>query len=230
MPPSLWGVLCGGIDMDKMDYIICGDSLDVMRKMPDNYVDMVLTDPPYGVKRDKGFGGFGGFGVPIARRQYETDSWDENRPPPVYFEEILRVGKQAIISGGNYFADMLPQGAHWLFWDKLSTMPTFGDGELFWTNIDRKSVKKYTRQWNGLLGKEKERYHPTQKPLNLMMDIIGDYTKEGDIIFDPFMGSGTTILGAKLLNREYIGVERLEKYCRIAKSRLDRADQEPRLF
>jgi DNA modification methylase len=159
---------------DYINKILCGDCLHLMKGIPDKAVDLVLTDPPYGIKMDKGFegfGGFGGFGKPIARRQYE-DVWDNGRPDKIYFDEIFRISKKALIFGGNFFADMLPQGRHWIVWDKLNTMPSFGDCELIWTNIDRKSVKKITQEYNGLLGKEDLRVHPTQKPLELIRKIL----------------------------------------------------------
>jgi len=202
--------------------IACGDCLEVMKQIPDKSIDLILTDPPYGVKRDKGFGGFrgfGGFGRPIAGRQY-NDCWDENRPNKIYFDEILRISKKALIFGGNYFADILPQSRHWIVWDKLNTMPTFGDCELIWTNIKRNSVKKITYQYNGLLGKEKERYHPTQKPVKLIKELIEKYSDENDLVLDPFLGSGTTAVACKDLGRKCIGIEISEEYVKIAIKRL----------
>jgi DNA modification methylase len=208
---------------DFVNKIICGDCLDVVKDIPDKSIDLLLTDPPYGIKRDKGFEGFegfGGFGKPIARRRYEQDNWDSQRPKKVVFDEILRISKKAIIFGGNFFADLLPQGTHWIVWDKLNTMPTFGDCELLWTNIDRKSVKKITYQYNGLLGKERWRSHPTQKPLELLKRLIDSYSEPGDLVFDPFVGSGTTAVAAKELGRKWSGVEIQSKYCEIAEERL----------
>jgi len=196
------------------------DCLEFMKGMEDKSVDLVLTDPPYGVKRDKGFEGFGGFGTKIARRRYEDDNWDSIRPDKAYFNEMLRTSKLAIIFGGNFFADILPQGTHWIVWDKLNTMPTFGDCELIWTSSKRKSVKKIVREYNGLIGKENSRQHPTQKPQSLLGVIILDYSMKDQIIFDPFTGSGTTLRAAKDLGRKYIGCEIEEKYCEIAANRL----------
>jgi DNA modification methylase len=195
-----------------------GDCLEIMPHLPK--VDLVLTDPPYGVKRDKGFGGFGGFGSPIARRKHNDDNWDTERPSKEYFDLMIEISNIAIIFGGNYFADMLPQGKHWIVWDKKNTMPTFGDCELIWTNIMRNSVKKITYEWNGLIGKEKFRSHPTQKPLGLLKLIIEVYPKNSETVLDPFMGSGTTLRAAKDLNRKAIGIEIEEKYCEIAAKRL----------
>jgi len=211
-------------DTQRMIDLRLGDCLEIMKTIPDKSIDLVLTDPPYGVKRDKGFEGFegfGGFGEPIARKRYEEDNWDNKRPDKIYFDEILRIGKLAMIFGGNFFADILPQGTHWLFWDRLNTMPTFGDGELIWTNSERKSVKKITRQYNGLLGKEITRNHPTQKPLGIMYPLIEEYSQKAQTILDPFMGSGTTGVACKELGRNFIGIEIHKPYFEIAKKRID---------
>jgi DNA modification methylase len=199
-----------------------GDCLEVMGGFTDKQFDLCLTDPPYGVKRDEGFEGFegfGGFGKPIARKRY-VGGWDNSRPEKEYFDEILRTSKEVLIFGGNYFADILPQGKHWIVWDKLNTMPTFGDCELIWTSLNRKSVKKITWEYNGLIGKEKQRYHATQKPQKLINDLIDKYSNENDTILDPFLGSGTTARACKDLGRKCIGIEISKEYCDIAVKRL----------
>jgi DNA modification methylase len=202
--------------------------------MPDKSVDLVLTDPPYGVKRDKGFGGEGrGFGGKgrhrINVRQYE-DSWDSKRPDKIFFNEILRMSKLAMIFGGNFFADILPQGTHWIFWDKLNTMPTFGDGELVWTNSDRKSIKKITYEYNGLIGREQVRHHPTQKPTKLLHKLLRLYSKKDELILDCFLGSGTTAVACEKLGRRWIGIEISEKYCEIAARRIQTEASQGKLF
>jgi DNA modification methylase len=184
-------------------------------------VDLVLTDPPYGIKRDKGFEGFegfGGFGKPIARRRFEDDNWDSERPAKELFDSLLSKAPAVLIFGGNFFADLLPQGKHWVVWDKKNTMPTFGDCELIWTNIPRNSVKIIVCEYNGLIGKESWRAHPTQKPIRLITSLLNLY--HGNTVLDPFMGSGTTLVAAKQLNRKAIGIEIEEKYCEIAVKRL----------
>ena len=199
-----------------------GDCIEIMPEL--GAVDLVLTDPPYGVKRDKGFGGgaaFSGFrGNTIARRQFKEDNWDSERPLKAVFDLMLCKTAGAMIFGGNFFADILPQGEFWIVWDKLNAMPSFGDCELIWTNIPRKSVKKITHQYNGLLGKEDSRFHPTQKPLALINALIKNYGGNCKTILDPFMGSGTTLRAAKDLGRKAIGIETEEKYCELAARRL----------
>jgi DNA modification methylase len=209
--------------------LILGDCLEVMKGMDDKSVDAVITDPPYGVGRDKGFEGFGGFGTPIARTRYKGD-WDKERPDKVYFDEMLRIGETALIFGGNYFADYLPVGNHWVVWDKKQTMPTFGDCELVWTNVERNSVKWITREWNGLLGKEESREHATQKPLKIMRWLIANYTDTGDTIIDPFMGSGTTGVACIEYERNFVGIEIDPDYFAIAERRIKKAQMQPRLL
>lgn len=203
--------------------------------MPDGCVDVVVTDPPYGVDRDEGFEGCQYFGIDDGRRNLGRSlifrerykgAWDITRPQKIYFDEIRRLGKTILIFGGNYFADMLPVGKHWVVWDKKQTMPTFGDCELVWTNVDRKSVKWIQREWNGLLGKEDARQHATQKPVKIMTWLIENYSRLGDTIFDPFMGSGTTGVAAVQLGRNFIGVEIDENYFKIAEKRIKQAQRQ----
>lgn len=201
--------------------IMCGDSTDVEsvgRLMAGERADLCLTDPPYGVKRDKGFEGFGGFGPPIKRRQYQDD-WDSEIPSESAFKLISKNSRLAIIFGGNFFAHILPRSTHWIFWDKKQTMPTFGDGELAWTNSDRKSIKKYEFQYNGLIGKEKERYHPTQKPAGLFAELLSDYSEHGHLVYEPFSGSGTTIMACEQTGRRCYAMELSPQYVDVAVKR-----------
>jgi len=219
---------------DFVGRVIQGDCLEVMREMPDKSVDLVLTDPPYGINRDKGFSGadgFGGKGKPIERKIYKNDNWDSEIPCEDVFREIFRISKNQIFFGGNFFAHILPKSTHWIFWDKLQTMPTFGDGELLWTSFQKKSIKKYTFQFNGLLSASEDvREHPTQKPSELIEWLLRDYGKAGEIILDPFLGSGTTAVAAERLGRRWIGIELEPKYCAIAQTRVDAEKSQLKMF
>lgn len=209
--------------------LLLGDCLSIMPLL--DPVDLVLTDPPYGIQADKGFegfGGFGGFGVPIARKQY-AGNWDDTRPAPQVFSAIIDAAESAIIFGGNYFTDILPVGRQWFVWDKKNTMPTFSDCELAWTNIDRKSVKLLTYEYNGLIGKREERVHPTQKPVEVMQWCITS-AKKPKTILDPFMGSGTTLVACAKLGRKGIGIELDPDYFDIACKRVEEAYRQPDLF
>ena len=211
--------------------LMCGDATREAAVLQGRQADLCLTDPPYGIKRDggfEGFEGFGGLGPPIARRQY-ADNWDEERPGQMSFNTILEAAEGVIIFGGNYFADLLPVSTHWIVWDKNNTMPTFGDCELAWTNSSRTSVKKYEFTYNGLIGKEPERWHPTQKPVGLFGLILGDYSKEKGLIYDPFLGSGTTMVAAEQLGRICYGMEIEPKYVAVTLERMAGMGLEPKL-
>lgn len=200
------------------------DCMEAMKQMPDKAFDLAIVDPPYGIKMDEGFEGFegfGGFGKPIARRRY-VGGWDDKRPGKEYFDHLLRIAKNCFIFGGNFFADMLPQGKHWIVWDKLNTMPTFGDCELIWTNIDRKSVRKFTVEWNGLLGKEKQpRIHPSQKPKKLYAKILNEYGGGCKTILDTHLGSGSIAIACYDMGYDLTGYEIDKEYFDAAQKRLD---------
>lgn len=207
-----------------------GDNRDVLPTL--DKADAVITDPPYGIKRDKGFVGsvgFGGFGSPIARTSY-LGEWDDHRPSKEVFDLMLATAPVNLIFGGNFFADMLPVGNHWIVWDKLNTMPSFGDCELVWTSVKRNSVKKLTVEYNGLLGKERERYHATQKPIAVMNYCVNAYTLPGQTVIDPYMGSGTTGVACMNLGRKFIGIEIDRTYFDIACERIENAQRQESLF
>jgi DNA modification methylase len=180
--------------------------------------DLLLTDPPYGIGKDKGAasGGMDGSGRYLRRpKQYEGD-WDRERPAPELFYEIISASRSAVIWGGNYFADILPRGGRWLFWDKKNNMPSFSDGEIAWTNMKGVSVKKFTH-YNQCV--DDTRGHPTQKPLELISWCLS-FFPDAKTILDPFAGSGTTGRAAKDLGRKCVLIEREEKYCEIAARRM----------
>lgn len=187
--------------------------------MADKSVDLVLTDPPYGIDAS---GGVGGFGSSKTDNHYDDD-WDTMRPSKEYFDEMLRIGKKVVIFGGNFFTDLLPVNGHWIVWDKVGETKfdnPFSKCELAWTNVAKKTVQKYVVIQQGFISEEKVRFHPTQKPVTLFEQIINDYTEEGEFVFDPFLGSGTSAIAAESLKRVFVGVDIAPKYVKIAQDRL----------
>ena len=198
-----------------------GDCLELMKNIPDGSVDLVLTDPPYGKKADKGTNGFG-----YAKNRRYGGGWDSKRPSKKVFNEMLRIGKNVIIFGGNYFADILPPSNHWIFWDKkgdIAFQNPFADGELIYTTF-KKPIKRIVFKQQGFITDSNDkRYHPTQKPSELVEMLIKEYSKEGDTILDCFMGSGTTGIACVNTGRRFIGIEKEQKYFEIAKQRIEEA-------
>jgi len=203
--------------------LICGDSTDVAvidRLMDGVKAKLLLTDPPYGINADKGVGGFGR--SPKTANKYD-DEWDSFSPSKDTFDMILEKADNSIIFGGNYFTDKLPLGKCWIVWDKVGDIQfqnPYSDCELAWTNIDRNSVKKYTKIQQGFVADEKEkRVHPTQKPVGMLADILKDFSEENDIILDCFGGSGSTLIACEQLNRKCYMAELDERYVSIIVNR-----------
>ena len=196
--------------------LICGDSTDVNvidRLMDGVKAKLLLTDPPYGINADKGVGGFGS--SPKTANKYD-DEWDSFSPSKDTFDMILEKADNSIIFGGNYFTDKLPLGKCWIVWDKVGDIQfqnPYSDCELAWTNIERNSVKKYTKIQQGFVADEKEkRVHPTQKPVGMLADILKDFSEENDSILDCFGGSGSTLIACEQLNRKCYMCELDPKY------------------
>ena len=197
-----------------IDKIHCGDCLDILKNFPDDCVDLVLTDPPYGINVCKMNLGFS-----AASRMNKGD-WDKIAPSKKAFELILQISKTQIIWGGNYFE--LPPSRGFLVWDKGGSFRNrdFAECEYAWYSKDS-NAKIFQR--NPLAcGDYKDKQHPTQKPLSLMLWCLKH--AEGNLILDPFCGSGTTCVAAKMLGRRYIGIDISEKYCEIARQRLEAVD------
>lgn len=213
-----------------------GDCLAVMDELRGHFgerpFDLLLTDPPYGLKqgRKSARGGSGASlqmtGFLAGKRRpampdYGVDSqWDDDLAPEA-IATARSFSSRQIIFGGNYYD--LPATRCWLVWNKENQGTDFADCELAWTNLD-KAVRMLTYRWNGMLqepGCERTfREHPTQKPEAVMRWALMMAPAEVKTVFDPFMGSGTTLVAAKRLGRQCVGIEREERYCEIAVKRL----------
>ena len=178
-------------------------------------VDLVLTDPPYGIGRDGKLTSTSSHG---GHKGYEFLGWDAIRPHLETFNAIFAASRNQIIWGGQYFADLLPAQRGWLIWDKGQRIDQ-ADAELAWTSLD-KPVRVYTLNRVALM--QDGAVHPTQKPLSLIRWCIQE-SLPAQTILDPFMGSGTTLRAAKDLGRKAIGIEIEERYCEIAAKRMSQS-------
>ena len=207
----------------EFDTIFNQDCLVGLKALPDKSIDLILTDPPYGKKADKGTNGFG-----AAKNRRYAGGWDGMiPPPPELFNEMFRVAKHLIIFGGNYFGHLLPPSNCWIFWDKkgdVAFQNPFADGELIYTTF-KKPVKRIVFKQQGFITDSKDkRYHPTQKPTELVQMLIEQFSEPGQLICDPFLGSGTTAVAAVKADRHYIGWEIDPGYFQICCDRLDEVE------
>ena len=181
--------------------LLCGDSTkkeNIELLLDGNKVDLLLTDPPYGIDADKMTLGTG-------KKEFHRGDWDSKKPIINIFFDYT---KHYIIWGGNYFADILPVNNDWLCWWKKNDNLSFSEFELAWTNLG-KNTRHIAHHWGG----EKKK-HPTQKPLEVILWCI-NILKDKKIILDPFLGSGTTLIACEKTNRVCYGMELDEHYCDV---------------
>lgn len=193
---------------------------DVLPSIEPAGVDVVLTDPPYGINlsttyRSNGRGGSSGRWA-WTSRDHPAIQGDEEPFDPTYWLSFPKV----VLFGANHFADKLPASSSWIVWNRRSHSDT-ADAELAWTNLGG-TVRMFTHMWDGYTRDSEIGYHvhPTQKPVALMSWIIDRWTDPGDLILDPYMGSGPVAKACYLNGRRYIGIEIVEDYCEIAVQRL----------
>jgi DNA modification methylase len=187
--------------------LLCGDSEkteDVARLMNGEKADSVIADPPYGI----GYAGSMKLGTEKFGWKQHKGGWDEQRPSNEAIIRISKSAKQVIIWGGNFFP-CLPVSAGWLVWNKVQRNFSMGEGELAWTNF-KNSIRIFDLSRGGCIADGKE--HPTQKAVSLIAWCIG--MVEG-LIFDPFLGSGTTLIAAEQLGRKCYGMEISPNYCDV---------------
>lgn len=191
-----------------------GDCIEILPTL--DLVDLVMTDPPYGIGAYSD--GVMGGGVLARQSTYDPTTWDSQTVSVDLMADVIAHGTRACIWGGNYYS-MAPSSS-WLVWDKENGANYFADAEVAWTNYGG-AVRIKRHRWQGMIRKGREsRYHPTQKPLDVIKWATLLCPGEPRHLLDPFMGSGTTLRAAKDLGRKAIGIEIEEKYCEIAAKRM----------
>lgn len=179
------------------------DCIEGMKHYPDNYFDLAIVDPPYGIDRG---------GQPETftknpkhkRKQHAQKDWDKSRPNYEYYIELFRVSKNQIIWGANYFTDFLPPSMGWIFWDKGQKL-TMSDGELAYTSFDR-ALRSFTLN-RCHIAEGGGSIHPTQKPIRLYKWLLENYATKGDKILDTHLGSGSSRIAAFQLGFDFVGFE-----------------------
>jgi len=194
------------------------DCMEYMKSLPDNAFDLAIVDPPYGI----------GAGNDVLRHKYKNEKkdWDNEIPKKEYFDELMRVSKNQIIWGGNYFFDYLGNTQGFLIWDKVQPHDfSLAMCEFAWSSIQYPA--KMFRQ-SVLL--EKNKIHPTQKPIKLYEWLLTNYAKQGDKILDTHLGSGSHAIACNNLGFELVGLELDSDYFKASCERIAKEAQQERLF
>lgn len=201
-----------------LNKVICWDSLEYMRTLPDKCIDLILTDPPYWIGIDWQKKSVNINNSKANRKEYEFMWWDNKIPEKEYFDEIFRISKNQIIWWWNYFVKYLSEWHKWwLLWDKWQHWLTMSDWELAYTSFDS-PLRVYVM--NRVYLQQDNPKHPTQKPKELFKWCLENYSKPWDIILDCFAWSFTTAIACIETGRNYICIEKEEKYCEIGRKRI----------
>lgn len=190
------------------------DNMELMARYEDNYFDLAIVDPPYGI----------GISSNPVRQQHEKKEWDNAIPNNKYFNELFRVSKNQIIWGGNYFN--LPPSQGFYIWDKKQPEGfSLAMCEYAWT-----SIQQPAKMWSLSVLKERGKIHPTQKPVELYEWLIMREAKEGDKILDTHLGSGSIAIACYNLGFDLTACELDKEYYEAALKRIDNHKRQQRLF
>lgn len=196
---------------------------DCRELLPVLDADVIVTDPPYGIRWDVGRG-----------NRHHRGAWRDARgmafPDIIGDDEsfdpalLLSLGLPTVLFGANHYADRLPPSPSWLVWDKRLRNGFHNDQadcELAWTNLGG-PARMFRKMANGSPGFAEDRVggyrpHPTTKPLDVMRWVISRCPL--GTVLDPYAGSGSTLVAAKAVGRPSVGVEIEERYCEVAANR-----------
>ena len=184
--------------------ITCEDNMELMSRYPDNYLDLAIVDPPYGI----------GISSNPVRQQHQKKDWDSAIPTKEYFNELFRVSKNQIIWGGNYFD--LPPSRGFFIWDKKQPH----DFSLAMCEMAWSSIQKPAKMWSLSVLKEQNKIHPTQKPIQLYEWLLMNNAEEGFKILDTHLGGGSIALACHDLKYELTACEIDKDYFIETKQRI----------
>lgn len=227
---------------------ICGDCMNFLPDFPDNYFDVAVVDPPYGIKehggknRSKYVKQKNGSSIYVPDGRYKNYGWDNNTPDKEYFKQLFRVSKNQIIWGCNYFDYTMAGGL--IVWDKCNDGSDQSDAEFAYCSLTRR-VDIFRYMWRGMFqGKSiiegtiqqgnkrlnEKRIHPTQKPVNLYRWICQKYLQKGMKILDTHVGSASSLIAYEEYGLEYVGYEINKDYYDSAQKRLNEFKSQLTLF
>ena len=196
------------------------DNMELMARYPDNYFDLAIVDPPYGLERFKKGGSH------VNKHGSENGQWNNEKPTKEYFNELFRVSKNQIIWGANNFE--LPTSEYFIIWQKSNAEDfSFAMCEMAWTNckVPAKVFKHYHVQTQ-----DKNKIHPTQKPIELYKWILTKYAKKGDKILDTHLGSGSIAIACHDLEYDLTACELDTEYYNAAMKRINNHKKQLKLL
>jgi site-specific DNA-methyltransferase (adenine-specific) len=197
------------------------DNMLLMARYPDDYFDLAIVDPPYGLgKRTTSGGG----GKNKQSEKWNNHDWDNSIPTKEYFIELQRVSKNYIVWGGNYMLEHLKNCRCFITWDKMVYIPTMSQIELALTSFD------LLPQLVKINNNDINRQHPTQKPVALYKWILDKYAKENDKILDTHLGSGSIAIACHDYGFELTACELDKEYYDKAIQRIKNHTNQQKLF
>lgn len=211
------------------------DCMVGMARYPDNHFQLAICDPPYGIREDGHRENH--TRSKLARsKKYHSALWDQKRPNNEYFKELFRVSKNQIVWGANHLCDLFnAKSSCWIVWNKKVMSGKgnhFADCELAYCSYNT-SVRSFEFEWQGMIQgnmKNKEsRIHPTQKPVALYKWLLKNYAKQGDLILDTHVGSGSSLIACFDMGFDAKGWEIDPNYYNSSKQRLKDFMRQPRL-
>lgn len=211
--------------------LVHGDCMGYMAKLKDNEFDLAVVDPPYFEAFAKSnYTGPQYSTTGVQRNHKELRHWA--LPCALYFQELIRVSKNQIIWGVNYFTEFVPHEGR-IVWDKKNDHSTFSKCEIASHSFGVR-VDQFRFRWNGMLQEhmrdKEKRIHPCQKPVELYEWIYDNYTENGSSVLDTHLGSGSSAIAAHNCNLDFVGIELDAEYFEAAKDRLIQHQKQLRLF
>lgn len=207
-----------------MNIVYNDDCMNIMKNFKDNEIDLAIVDPPYFNGPEKlGYYGSVKSKTKVKRQSYNIISkWEV--PVNDYYIELKRISKNQIIWGINYYKEFIDVPTGRIIWDKKNDSSTFSDGEIASCSIID-TVRFFRFMWNGMLqenmSKKEVKIHPTQKPVALYKWLLQNYAKEGDLIFDSHVGSGSIRIACYKLGFDFIGTELDKDYFEAQEKRFE---------
>lgn len=203
------------------------DCVEGLKRFSDNYFDLAIVDPPYGIERFKNVTTTPSSKDVHAKRFQRMETVNNDKPSDEYWSELFRVSKNQIVWGANNFE--LPPSEYFLCWNKQQAMPNFATLEYAWVSM---GLKKPAKLFTYSIHKHNQvdKVHPTQKPIPLYDWILQNYAKEGDLILDTHLGSGSSRIACHKAGLHFTGFEIDKDYYEAQEKRFKDFVSQLRMF